>query len=129
MERKVGESMKDVFYLCSKLVDIINIYELFQINNIECKCFREMGVIQIRKNKQFIDLTLMRKDEFDDIDKKIFLEKGIRTIICISYNTYSIEELKNILFVLLDNEGGLIGNDSDEFEPILSISDIMEFQF
>ncbi|MDE6759168.1 MAG: hypothetical protein K2J90_00645 [Lachnospiraceae bacterium] len=121
--------MKDVFYLCSKSVNIINIYALFQINNIECKCFGEMGVIQIRKDKQFINLTLMRKEEFEDKDKKIFLEKGIRTIVCISYNTYSIEELKNILFVLLDNEGGLIGNDSDEFEPILSISNIMEFQF
>lgn len=116
--------MKDIFYLCPQKIELANLYELLQSHKIVCKCFWEKQVIQVYNLDQWIDFIFMDQEEFEEKDQVLFREKKIQTIICISYKSQSKNELKKILQILLEINGGVIGSDSEAFEPIFDINDI-----
>jgi len=63
--------------------------------------------------------------EFEDVD--FLIRKEISTVYCISHRSKDLPVLVSRLKELLHKFGGIIGNDSDEFEPIFNYDNIDDF--
>lgn len=100
--------------------------EIEKIINSKFKNFRtdtwaELDILEIEiKNDQIIDFVEAENDETIDCDdKKLFESKGFKSVYCISYEDSNKDIVTKIIKEILSLYDGVVGSDTDDFEPIL----------
>ncbi|NHZ98336.1 hypothetical protein [Massilia sp. CCM 8734] len=68
--------------------------------------------------------------DFEDPESvEAILKTNAKAAFCISYHSYTLDELKNALKLMLERYGGWVGNDSNEFVPRFTLNDISSLSY
>lgn len=120
--------MNDIFYLNENEIKFVELYKLLNSSlNIFVEYYSK-DVIQIRYKSVMYNFTKMDLTEFLDEEDILFISKNyIKTIICISYNSKYIFELIEVIYIILEKYGGIIGNDNIGFLPTYNLDTIKYF--
>lgn len=117
--------MNDIFYLSTRRINFKNI----NINFINVKYCSE-NFIQIEYENNLYSFMKMNLDEFtEDLDIKFIVENNIIEIICIIHHSNNLQDLIKIMYEVLNNYGGFLGNDSIGFLPIFNLTNIKSFSY
>ncbi|CAM3599535.1 hypothetical protein VA7868_02204 [Vibrio aerogenes CECT 7868] len=124
--------MKDVFYFSKQPIELLSIKQNLQDYYNDILLNEDQDALQIKINKeemiQIVSLNVTT--EFGDPEDCDVIEAtGVKSCICISHHSFSIDCVKDILKIILKNYGGWVGNDSDYFEPRFVLDDIDSFRY
>jgi hypothetical protein len=125
--------MNDIFYFTEQNVGLKEIQDELQLStSYEYFLTEKQDALQVtlgsNERLQF-DLLELPVDIVDPGDLEVLQKSAVKSAICISHHSYSLDKVKSILHILLKRFGGWIGNDSDAFEPRFSIDNLNEFTY
>lgn len=112
------------------LKDIVSAKQLQTIveNNfeqIETDIWSEANIMELElSDKTTIDFVSIDNFEMNDEDKFYFEQNNFKSVYCISYDKEDETIVIKALKLILNKYDGVIGNDTDSFEPIFDKSNI-----
>lgn len=123
--------MDDIFYLNQRKISIEEIYNFLKNNHSEIKMslYNDTFSVELDSAVHFY-YTQMKLDEFQEPDDKKFLaDEKIQSIIMITHHPRDLKSILPFIREYMEKSDGLIGNDSDAFQPIYNIYDLSSFNY
>lgn len=123
----------DVFLMLKERISVKQLEEI--INNhfkeIETEVWPELNVMQLGlQEEKYIDFIEMKDDEaFSDEDRQYIDSKGYQCVYCISHEADELKVVTDVVKAILESFEGVIGNDTDDFEPTFDKDTIANFNY
>lgn len=116
----IKKSYVDCFYMCDKEITSVDLYDIIKNDTgIHIEIWADAGVIEIELGeKSSIDVETLQM--FRSETDRAFLEKNdIKSIFSLKTDSEHMEMLKRIFSKVINQMGGFICSDSDDFTPII----------
>ncbi len=122
--------MDDIFYLSQKDINMLMFAELLKekFNNINIR-YSTTECIQVIYKNSFFEFYIMEIGEFREEEDIIILrENDIKKIVGICLHLSELPKALELVKVILETYGGLIGNDNYGFAPVFTMETLDLFK-
>jgi len=125
--------MIDLYLMLKKDLNVKQLQTIIKNNfkQIQSDIWTEINIMELDIGKNTIDFINIDNCEIDDEDKLYFKENNFESVYCISYEKEDEQTLINILKAIFNEYDGIIGSDTDNFEPIFdkdTLNKLIEFK-
>ncbi len=112
--------MIDLYLMLKKTVNVKQLQTIIKnsFKQIQSDIWTEINIMELDIGKNTIDFININNCEIDDKDTLYFKENNFKSVYCISYEKENEQTLINILKTIFNEYDGIIGSDTDSFEPI-----------
>lgn len=111
-----------------KVKDIQNIVNE-NFKNIETDVWTDLSIIEIALDSgSCIDIEEIVFEDLDESDKIYCQNEQIKIMYYIDYEKEDLNTILEIVKLILDRYDGLLGNDTENFEPVFSKDELGEFK-
>lgn len=120
--------MIDLYLMLKKAVSVKQLQTIIKNNfkHIQSDVWTEINIMELDIGKNKIDFISIDNCEIDDEDKLYFKKNSFESVYCISYEKENEQTLINILKTIFNEYDGIIGSDTDNFEPIFDKNTLNE---
>lgn len=110
----------DWFYMTPSEITAKMISDLMKLqSNVQVELWDEMNILQIEfKNKSTVDFEPIIINFKDPSDAAFVKNRNIKTIFEVTMEEEAFQEMKAVLKVMINQWGGFLCADSDDFKPI-----------
>lgn len=119
--------MIDIYLMLKDAVNVKQLQTVVEDNfeQIETDIWSEANIMELElSDKTTIDFVSIDNFEMNDEDKFYFEQNNFNSVYCISYNKEDETTVIEALKFILNKYDGVIGNDTDSFEPIFDKNSI-----
>lgn len=119
--------MIEIYLMLKDIVSAKQLQTIVEDNfeQIETDIWSEANIMELElSDKTTIDFVSIDNFEMNDEDKFYFEQNNFKSIYCISYDKEDETILIKALKLILNKYDGVVGNDTDNFEPIFDKSNI-----
>ncbi len=114
--------MNDIFYLSKENISMIAFADLLKknINEINITYCSNENLQLSYKQSRFSFFTMDLEEFKEESDIITIRGNDIKKIVCISLHLSELNKLLELMKVILDTYGGILGNDYDGFYPLFT---------
>lgn len=119
--------MIEIYLMLKDIVSAKQLQTIVEDNfeQIETDIWSEANIMELElSDKTTIDFVSIDNFEMNDEDKFYFEQNNFKSIYCISYDKEDETTVIETLKLILNKYDGVIGNDTDSFEPIFDKNNI-----
>lgn len=119
--------MIEIYLMLKDIVSAKQLQTIVEDNfeQIETDIWSEANIMELElSDKTTIDFVSIDNFEMNDEDKFYFEQNNFKSVYCISYDKEDETIVIKALKLILNKYDGVIGNDTDSFEPIFDKSNI-----
>lgn len=119
--------MIEIYLMLKDIVSAKQLQTIVEDNfeQIETDIWSEANIMELElSDKTTIDFVSIDNFEMNDEDKFYFEQNNFKSIYCISYDKEDEITVIETLKLILNKYDGVIGNDTDSFEPIFDKNNI-----
>lgn len=119
--------MIEIYLMLKDIVSAKQLQTIVEDNfeQIETDIWLEANIMELElSDKTTIDFVNIDNFEMNDEDKFYFEQNNFKSIYCISYDKEDETTVIETLKLILNKYDGVIGNDTDSFEPIFDKNNI-----
>lgn len=119
--------MIEIYLMLKDIVSAKQLQTIVEDNfeQIETDIWSEANIMELElSDKTTIDFVSIDNFEMNDEDKFYFEQNNFKSVYCISYDKEDETIVIKALKLILNKYDGVIGNDTDSFEPIFDKNNI-----
>lgn len=119
--------MIEIYLMLKDIVSAKQLQTIVEDNfeQIETDIWSEANIMELElSDKTTIDFVSIDNFEMNNEDKFYFEQNNFKSIYCISYDKEDETTVIETLKLILNKYDGVIGNDTDSFEPIFDKNNI-----
>jgi hypothetical protein len=123
----------DVFLMLKENIAVKQLEEIInnEFSDIETEVWPELNVMQLGlADEKYIDFIEMIDDEaFTVEDREYINSKGYKCVYCITHEADDSKTMINVVKAIFEKFDGIVGNDTDDFEPTFDKETINNFNY